>query len=127
MLSAIDISGLRPVSRSKSLTSAKVCGTSPGCIGSISFTAVRLQLLLQKRHHVDPRMLTADIVDPGRRSPGRSGKRNVIGQTQYYTAGIVGMGEILAHPAMVKKLDCPTLDDRLCEQEIAMSSRPPDP
>jgi hypothetical protein len=46
-------------------------------------------------------LLAADIVDPGRRSPGRSGKRNVIDQTQYYTAGIVDMGEIPAHPAMV--------------------------
>jgi len=42
---------------------------------------------------------------------------NVIDQTQYYTAGIVDMGEIPVHPAMVKKLDRPALDNGLGEQE----------
>jgi hypothetical protein len=96
MPSAIEISGFTPVSRSRSA-----------------------QLLLQKRHHFDQlfRVLVADIVDPRRRSPGRPGKRNVIDQTQYYTAGIIDMGEIPAHPAMVKKLDRPALDNGLGEQE----------
>jgi hypothetical protein len=40
----------------------------------------------------------------------------VIDQMQYYTAGIVDMGEIPAHLAMVKKPDRPTelIFDRLC-------------
>ena len=42
---------------------------------------------------------------------------NVIDQTQYYTAGNDDMGEIPAHPAMVKELDRPALDNGLREQE----------
>src|ERR1700744_2141154 len=65
------------------------------------------QLLLEKGHHIHQvfRVLVADIVDPRRRSPGLSGNGNMIDQTQYYTAGIIDMGEIPPHSAMVKKLD----------------------
>src|SRR6202165_877237 len=88
------------------------------------------QLLLQQLHHVYKlfRTVIAHIIDPRRRTPRAfvmSG--NAAHKAQYYTGNVIDMGEIAAHPAMVKKLDWRAFDTRLDKQKNCHIGPPPWP
>src|SRR4051794_24563185 len=51
----------------------------------------------------------------------------MIDQTQYYTACIIDMGKVTAHPAMVKKLDGRALDNGFCKQKNSHVGSAPGP
>src|SRR6266849_3066219 len=95
MPSSMDVSGRKPMSRVRSPTSAKVSVTSPGCIGNISFTAVR----------------------PNSFSNSATSCGNAIQEARYYTGNVIDIGEVAAHLAMVKKPDRPAFNDRPGKQE----------
>src|ERR1700694_1475662 len=74
------------------------------------------QLLLQNCHQMDKlfRVMVTDIVEL-RRGTLRASIicGNAIDKARYYTGNVIDIGEVAAHPAMVKKLDRPAFNDRL--------------
>src|SRR3954462_12809676 len=80
-----------------------------GLHGQHLFAGLNSQLFLQNRYDVHQlfRAMIADIVDPGRRAIGfpRLRIRDMIDQAQYDTSGVVDIGKVPAHPAMIKEPD----------------------
>src|SRR5271166_6030779 len=74
--------------------------------------------------------MVADIVNPGRRTPrGCNVSGSTTDEARYYTSDVIDMGEVAAHPAMVKKPNRLAFNDRPCEREnrhIGTSPRPVD-
>ena len=130
--SSIEVCGLKPVSRIRSATSAKVSGHVSGLHRQHLLDRRAAQFLLQNRYHMHEvfRTIVADIVNPApARRPRRASRGGLVDQSQYDARHVVDIGKVAPHPAMVKEPDRGALNDRLGEQEdrhIGPSPRPVD-